>query len=76
MARRVENIILVSSTYDTFILQEDGQLSELLLGEFLDLTCITPPVSPTSPRGDEAIALAKPPRAASTSSYARSTWAT
>ena len=37
MARRVENIILVSSTYDTFILQEDGQLSALLLGEFLDL---------------------------------------
>jgi CheY-like chemotaxis protein len=37
MARRVENIILVSSTYDTFILQEDGLLSELMLGEFLDL---------------------------------------
>ena len=37
MARRVENIILVSSTYDTFILQEDGQLSELILGEFLEL---------------------------------------
>jgi CheY-like chemotaxis protein len=37
MARRVENIILVSSTYDTFILQEDGQLNELLLNEFLDL---------------------------------------
>lgn len=37
MARRVENIIPVLSIYDTFILQEDGQLGEFLLGEFLDL---------------------------------------
>ncbi|MHB9113817.1 MAG: PEP/pyruvate-binding domain-containing protein [Thermoleophilia bacterium] len=37
MSTRVENIILVSSLYDKFILQEDGQLSEMILGEFLDL---------------------------------------
>ncbi|MHB0980697.1 MAG: PEP/pyruvate-binding domain-containing protein [Thermoleophilia bacterium] len=37
MSTRVENIILVSSLYDKFILQEDGQLSEVILGEFLDL---------------------------------------
>jgi len=37
MARRVENIILASSVYDTFILEEDGRLNELLLSEFLDL---------------------------------------
>ena len=37
MSARVENIILVSSLYDKFILQEDGQLSEVMLGEFLDL---------------------------------------
>lgn len=37
MSIRVENIILVSSLYDKFILQEDGQLSEVILGEFLDL---------------------------------------
>jgi len=58
MARRVENIILASSTYDTFILQEDGLLSELILGEFLDLhlhhtTGITHVSS-----GAEALALA------------------
>ena len=58
MAKRVENIILVSSRYDTFILQEDGLLSELLLGEFLDLhlhhtTGLTHVAS-----GEEAIALA------------------
>ncbi len=62
MASRVENIILVSSTYDTFILQEDGQLSELMLGEFLDLnlhhtTGLTPRSHGRrghSPRDDES----------------------
>ena len=74
MAKRVENIILVSSTYDTFILQEDGQLSELILGEFLDSTCTTPPGLTHVPRA-EAIALA-PAESGSTSSSPRSTWAT
>lgn len=35
---RIENILLVSSLYDSFILAEDGQLGELILGEFLDLS--------------------------------------
>ncbi len=59
MARRVENIILVSSTYDTFILQEDGQLSELLLGEFLDLNLHHTTGLTHVSSGAEAIALAK-----------------
>ncbi|MFH0917114.1 MAG: PEP/pyruvate-binding domain-containing protein [bacterium] len=59
MARRVENIILVSSTYDTFILQEDGQLGELLLGEFLDLNLHHTTGLTHMATGAEAIALAK-----------------
>ncbi len=59
MARRVENIILVSSTYDTFILQEDGQLSELILGEFLDLNLHHTTGLTHVSSGAEAIALAK-----------------
>ena len=59
MARRVENIILVSSTYDTFILQEDGQLGELLLGEFLDLNLHHTTGLTHVASGGEAIALAK-----------------
>ena len=59
MARRVENIILVSSTYDTFILQEDGQLSELILGEFLDLNLHHTTGLTHVASGAEAIALAK-----------------
>ncbi len=58
MARRVENIILVSSTYDTFILQEDGQLDELLLNEFLDLNLHHTTGLHHVATGAEAIALA------------------
>ncbi len=59
MSRRVEDIILVSSLYDTFILQEDGQLSELILSEFLELNLHhTTGVAHVS-SGEEAIALAK-----------------
>ncbi len=59
MARRVENIILVSSTYDTFILQEDGQLNELILGEFLDLNLHHTTGLTHVASGAEAIALAR-----------------
>jgi CheY-like chemotaxis protein len=58
MAKRVENIILASSTYDTFILQEDGQLNELLLGEFLDLNLHHTTGLRHVATGAEAIALA------------------
>jgi CheY-like chemotaxis protein len=58
MARRVENILLVSSTYDTFILQEDGQLNELLLNEFLDLNLHHTTGLRHVATGAEAIALA------------------
>ena len=59
MSRRVEDIILVSSLYDTFILQEDGQLSELILSEFLELNLHHTTGLTHVPSGEEAIALAK-----------------
>jgi hypothetical protein len=37
MPFRVQNILLVSSLYDSFILREDGRLSELLIDESLEL---------------------------------------
>src|SRR5579864_3448215 len=37
MPFRVQNILLVSSLYDSFILREDGRLNELLIDESLDL---------------------------------------
>ena len=37
MQQRVQDIVLVASPYDSFILEEDGQLYELILSEFLEL---------------------------------------
>ena len=37
MPFRVNDILLVSSLYDSFILREDGRLNELLMGESLEL---------------------------------------
>ncbi len=58
MSARVENIILVSSLYDKFILQEDGQLSEVILGEFLDLHLHHTTGLTHVSSGSEALALA------------------
>ncbi len=55
---RIENILLVSSLYDSFILAEDGQLGELLLGEFLDLSFRHSPGITRVSSGAEALALA------------------
>jgi CheY-like chemotaxis protein len=38
MPYRVQDILLVASLYDSFTLQEDGRLNELILGEFLELS--------------------------------------
>ena len=37
MPRRVDRILLVSSPYDSFILEEDGLLTELIFSEYIDL---------------------------------------
>src|SRR5271157_2981019 len=38
MPFKVQNILLVSSLYDSFILREDGRLNELLINDSLDLS--------------------------------------
>ena len=62
MSSRVENIILVSSLYDKFILQEDGQLNEVILGEFLDLHLHHTTGLTHVSTGTEAIELARSKR--------------
>ena len=37
MPRRIEDILLVSSPYDSFILEEDGLSTEMLYTEYVDL---------------------------------------
>ena len=59
MPWRVQDILLVSSLYDSFTLQEDGRLNELILGEFLELSLHQTPGLTHVSSGAEALALAK-----------------
>ncbi|MBF0204184.1 MAG: phosphoenolpyruvate synthase PpsA, partial [Desulfamplus sp.] len=43
MTRRVAEILLVSSPYDAFIMQEDGRLSERIIHEYKGLNLTRPP---------------------------------
>jgi CheY-like chemotaxis protein len=59
MPWRVRDILLVSSLYDSFTLQEDGRLNELILGEFLELSLHHTPGLTHVSSGAEALALAR-----------------
>jgi CheY-like chemotaxis protein len=58
MHRRVGRILLVSSPYDHFILAEDGQLTERVLSEFLDVGLRNTPDLLRVSTGAEALAAA------------------
>ncbi|MEK7348346.1 MAG: histidine kinase, partial [Candidatus Eisenbacteria bacterium] len=62
MPFRVQDILLVSSLYDSFTLQEDGRLNELIAGEFLELSLPHMPGLTHVSSGAEALALAKTER--------------
>ena len=59
MPFRVQDILLVSSLYDSFILREDGRLNELLIGESLELNLQQIPGITHVSTGAEAIAIAR-----------------
>jgi len=62
MPYRVQDILLVSSLYDAFTLQEDGRLNELVMTEFIELdTHHTPRLTHVS-SGAEAVTLAREQR--------------
>ena len=49
MQFRVKHILLVSSSYDSYVLEEDGQLTDLIYNEYLELNLtITPHVKRAS----------------------------
>jgi len=58
MRHRVMDILLVSSPYDSFVLEEAGQLSERVLGEFRNLDLHYGPGITSVATGAEALALA------------------
>ena len=57
MPFRVQDILLVSSLYDSFILREDGRLNELLMKESLDLHLQNVPGISHVSSGREALEL-------------------
>jgi CheY-like chemotaxis protein len=59
MPFRVQDILLVSSLYDSFILREDGRLNELLIGESLELNLQQIPGITHVSSGAQALALAR-----------------
>ncbi len=59
MPYRVRKILLVASPYDSFILEEDGQLNELILAEFLDLNLRNAPLMTRVSTGGEALAMVR-----------------
>ena len=59
MPFRVQNILLVSSLYDSFILREDGRLNELLIDESLELNLRQIPGITHVSSCAEAVTLAK-----------------
>ena len=59
MPFRVQNILLVSSLYDSFILREDGRLNELLIDESLELNLRQIPNITHVSSCAEAVELAK-----------------
>lgn len=59
MPFRVQNILLVSNLYDSFILREDGRLNELLIGESLELDLQHVPGITQVSNGAEALTLAR-----------------
>jgi len=59
MPFRVQDILLVSSVYDSYILREDGRLNELLIGESLELNLQRIPGISQVSTGGQALALAR-----------------
>jgi CheY-like chemotaxis protein len=62
MPFRVNDILLVSSLYDSFILREDGRLNELLIGESLEMNLHQVPGITHVSTGAEALELAQSQR--------------
>jgi CheY-like chemotaxis protein len=62
MRRRVDEILLVASAYDSFILEEEGALNERILGDFLDLGLRHVPGLTRVATGAEALARVREER--------------
>jgi CheY-like chemotaxis protein len=61
MRHRVMDILLVASPYDSFVLEEAGQIGERVVGEFRNLDLHYGPGLTTVPSGGDALELVREP---------------
>src|SRR5262249_35203435 len=61
MRHRIMDILLVASPYDSFILEEAGQIGERVMGEFRNLDLHYGPGLTTVPSGSDALAMVEKP---------------
>jgi DNA-binding NarL/FixJ family response regulator len=59
MQFRVKRILLVSSLYDSFVLEEDGQLTDLIYSEYLELNLTITPHVKRATNAEEALQILK-----------------
>jgi hypothetical protein len=57
MARKVQNILLVSTAYDAWVMEEDCKLSERIVSEYRGLNLSRPPRLTWASSADEALAF-------------------
>lgn len=57
MQHRVKNVLLVSSLYDSFVLEEDGKLTDLIYSEYLDLNLTVTPNVKRATNAREALTV-------------------
>ena len=57
MKRRIGNILLVASLYDSFVLEEDGQLGDQILSDYVDLNLRYAPRLTRASTADRALAM-------------------
>jgi len=55
MQKRIREILLVSTFYDAYIFEQDGQLSELIFGEYHQMNLSTAPHITSVPTANEAV---------------------
>ena len=56
MQQRIYNVLLVASTYDAFMLEEDGRIEERIFMEYMSLNLSSPPRVTLVSNYDEAFA--------------------
>jgi len=61
MRHRIMDILLVASPYDSFVLEEAGQIGERVVGEFRNLDLHYGPGLTTAPSGGDALDLVREP---------------